>query len=41
MYKVLIVSCDNGFLDLSVKFIRHIDQSINEVTCTSIDDSLQ
>ena len=41
MYKVLIVSCDNGFLDLSVKFIRHIDQSINVVTCTSIDDSLQ
>ena len=40
MYKVLVVSHDNGFLDLSMKFIRHIDGTINVITCTSIEDTV-
>ncbi|MGN0098699.1 MAG: hypothetical protein ACI38Y_05175, partial [Candidatus Methanomethylophilaceae archaeon] len=40
MYKILVVSSDKGFLDLSEKFIRHIDGTINVITCASIEDSI-
>lgn len=39
MYKILIVSGDRGFLDLSVKFIAHIDGSINVIPCGTVGDA--
>lgn len=39
MYKVLIVSGDRGFLDLSVKFMAHIDGTINVIPCGTVGDA--